>query len=324
MKEEEKIFAGKFFCPGHPDLKAIKLRCHNLCSAYNATLEDETEKRNAIVHQIFGDFGEGSFVQGPIQIHYGTHTHIGKSFFGKPRIMVCIPTGITSVEKRAVLEAAMQAGASKTYLIEEPLAAALGAGLDISVPSGSMVIDIGGGTTDIAILSLGGVVVDSSIRVGGDAFDEAIVRYVKKVYNVLIGEPTAEKIKMNVATVLSNGKCTDMEVQGRDLIAGRPTTIKVTSADARAALREPVYSIIGTIRGVLEKCPPELSADIVDKGMVLTGGGALVDGLAQLLTEETGIKTTVAENPLDCVALGTGKALSELNNLRPGSVVGNA
>ena len=215
------------------------------------------------------------------------------------------------------------AGASKTYLIEEPLAAALGAGLDISVPSGSMVIDIGGGTTDIAILSLGGVVVDSSIRVGGDAFDEAIMRYVKKVYNVLIGEPTAEKIKMNVATVLSNGKCTDMEVQGRDLIAGRPTTIKVTSADARAALREPVYSIIGTIRGVLEKCPPELSADIVDKGMVLTGGGALVDGLAQLLTEETGIKTTVAENPLDCVALGTGKALSELNNLRPGSVVGN-
>ena len=182
---------------------------------------------------------------------------------------------------------------------------------------------MGGGTTDIAILSLGGVVVDSSIRVGGDAFDEAIVRYVKKVYNVLIGEPTAEKIKMNVATVLSNGKCTDMEVQGRDLIAGRPTTIKVTSADARAALREPVYSIIGTIRGVLEKCPPELSADIVDKGMVLTGGGALVDGLAQLLTEETGIKTTVAENPLDCVALGTGKALSELNNLRPGSVVGN-
>lgn len=247
----------------------------------------------------------------------------GKSFFSKPRIMVCIPTGITSVEKRAALEAAMQAGASKTYLIEEPLAAALGAGLDISVPSGSMVIDIGGGTTDIAILSLGGVVVDSSIRVGGDAFDEAIVRYVKKVYNVLIGEPTAEKIKMNVATVLSNGKCTDMEVQGRDLIAGRPTTIKVTSADARAALREPVYSIIGTIRGVLEKCPPELSADIVDKGMVLTGGGALVDGLAQLLTEETGIKTTVAENPLDCVALGTGKALSELNNLRPGSVVGN-
>ena len=247
----------------------------------------------------------------------------GKSFFAKPRIMVCIPTGITSVEKRAVLEAAMQAGASKTYLIEEPLAAALGAGLDISVPSGSMVIDIGGGTTDIAILSLGGVVVDSSIRIGGDAFDDAIVRYVKKVHNVLIGERTAEEIKINVATVHPDGKTADIEVRGRDLVTGMPTTIKVTSADARAALREPVYATIATIRGVLEKCPPELSADIVDKGMVLTGGGALVDGLAQLLTDETGIKTTVAENPLDCVALGTGKALAELNNLRPGSVVGN-
>ena len=241
----------------------------------------------------------------------------------KPRVSVCVPAAITGIEADAVVEAVMAAGARQVFLVDEPVAAALGAGLDIRKPMGCMVIDIGGGTTDIAILSLGGVVVDSSIRVGGDAFDEAIVRYVKKVYNVLIGEPTAEKIKMNVATVLSNGKCTDMEVQGRDLIAGRPTTIKVTSADARAALREPVYSIIGTIRGVLEKCPPELSADIVDKGMVLTGGGALVDGLAQLLTEETGIKTTVAENPLDCVALGTGKALSELNNLRPGSVVGN-
>lgn len=247
----------------------------------------------------------------------------GKSFFSKPRIMVCIPTGITSVEKRAVLEAAMQAGASKTYLIEEPLAAALGAGLDISVPSGSMVIDIGGGTTDIAILSLGGVVVDSSIRIGGDAFDDAIVRYVKKVHNVLIGEPTAEEIKIKVATVHPEGKSEAMEVRGRDLVTGMPTTIKVTSADARAALREPVYAMIATIRGVLEKCPPELSADIVDKGMTLTGGGALIDGLAQLLTDETGIKTTVAENPLDCVALGTGKALAELNNLRPGSVVGD-
>lgn len=247
----------------------------------------------------------------------------GKSFFSKPRIMVSIPTGITSVEKRAVLEAALQAGASKTYLIEEPLAAALGAGLDISVPSGSMVIDIGGGTTDIAILSLGGVVVDSSIRVGGDAFDDAIVRYVKKVHNVLIGEPTAEEIKVKVATVHSEGRNEAIEVRGRDLVTGMPTTIKVTSADARAALREPVYSMIATIRGVLEKCPPELSADIVDKGMVLTGGGALLDGLAHLLTDETGIRTTVAENPLDCVALGTGKALGELNNLRPGSVIGN-
>lgn len=248
---------------------------------------------------------------------------VGKSFFSKPRIMVCIPTGITSVEKRAVIEAAMQAGASKTYLIEEPLAAALGAGLDISVPAGNMVVDIGGGTTDIAILSLGGVVVDASIRIGGDAFDEAIVRYVKKVHNVLIGERMAEEIKVNVATVHPDGRVADMEVRGRDLVTGMPTTIKVTSADARAALREPVYSMVATIRSVLEKCPPELSADIVDKGMVITGGGALLDGLAQLLTDETGIKTTVAEDPLNCVVLGTGKALAELNNLRPGAVIGN-
>lgn len=247
----------------------------------------------------------------------------GKSFFSKPRIMVCIPTGITSVEKRAVLEAAMQAGASKTYLIEEPLAAALGAGLDISLPSGSMVVDIGGGTTDIAILSLGGVVVDASVRVGGDAFDDAIVRYVKRVYNVLIGERTAEEIKINVGTVHQNGRNLEMDVRGRDLVTGMPTTITVCSGDARVALKEPVAAMVAAIRSVLEKCPPELSADIVDKGMVLTGGGALIDGLGQLLTDETGIKTTIAPDPLDCVAVGAGKALKELDNMRPGSVVGN-
>ena len=249
---------------------------------------------------------------------------IDQAVIGRPINFQGLGGDEANAQAQGILErAAHRAGFRDVVFQFEPVAAGLDFEATLSEEKRVLVVDIGGGTTDIAILSLGGVVVDSSIRVGGDAFDEAIVRYVKKVYNVLIGEPTAEKIKMNVATVLSNGKCTDMEVQGRDLIAGRPTTIKVTSADARAALREPVYSIIGTIRGVLEKCPPELSADIVDKGMVLTGGGALVDGLAQLLTEETGIKTTVAENPLDCVALGTGKALSELNNLRPGSVVGN-
>ena len=247
---------------------------------------------------------------------------VGKSFFNKPRIMVCIPTGITSVEKRAVIEAAMQAGASKTYLIEEPLAAALGAGLDIMVPAGNMVVDIGGGTTDIAILSLGGVVVDASVRVGGDAFDDALVRYVKRVHNVLIGERTAEEIKVNIATVHKQGRSLDMDVRGRDLITGMPTTIKVTSADTRAALREPVTLMVAAIRSVMEKCPPELSADIVDKGITLTGGGAMLDGLGQLLTDETGIKTTIPEHPLDCVAIGTGKALVELNVMKPGSVVG--
>ena len=246
-------------------------------------------------------------------LEYVVNKVAGKSFFSKPRIMVCIPTGVTSVEKRAVLEATMQAGASKTYLIEEPLAAALGAGLDIAAAAGSMVVDIGGGTTDIAVLSLGGVVVDASLRIGGDAFDEAIIRHVKRIHNVLIGERTAEEIKINVATVHPEGRQVEQEVRGRDLVTGLPTTIKVTSEDGRKA----------SVRSVLEKCPPELSADIVDKGIYLTGGGALLDGISQVLKDETGIDTYVAEQPLDCVALGTGKALIDLNKLRPGSIVGN-
>lgn len=256
-------------------------------------------------------------------LEYVVNKVAGKSFFSKPRIMVCIPTGVTSVEKRAVLEATMQAGASKTYLIEEPLAAALGAGLDIAAAAGSMVVDIGGGTTDIAVLSLGGVVVDASLRIGGDAFDEAIIRHVKRIHNVLIGERTAEEIKINVATVHTEGRQVEQEVRGRDLVTGLPTTIKVTSEDGRKALRESVASLVASVRSVLEKCPPELSADIVDKGIYLTGGGALLDGISQVLKDEAGIDTYVAEQPLDCVALGTGKALIDLNKLRPGSIVGN-
>ena len=247
-------------------------------------------------------------------LEYVVNKVAGKSFFSKPRIMVCIPTGVTSVEKRAVLEATMQAGASKTYLIEEPLAAALGAGLDIAAAAGSMVVDIGGGTTDIAVLSLGGVVVDASLRIGGDAFDEAIIRHVKRIHNVLIGERTAEEIKINVATVHPEGRQVEQEVRGRDLVTGLPTTIKVTSEDGRKALRESVASLVASVRSVLE---------IVDKGIYLTGGGALLDGISQVLKDETGIDTYVAEQPLDCVALGTGKALIDLNKLRPGSIVGN-
>ena len=228
----------------------------------------------------------------------------GKSLFFKPRVMTCVPIGITSVEKRAVMEATTQGGASKTYLIEEPLAAALGAGIDISVPRGNMVVDIGGGTTDIAVLSLGGIVVDSSIRIGGDHFDEAIVRHVKKVHNVLIGERTAEEIKMNVATVITDGRHESITVRGRDMVTGLPTTFSVSSEDCR----------------VLEKCPPELAADIVDNGIYLTGGGALLDGLAEIMQRETGITTHIADDPLECVALGTGKALENLDKLHPGTV----
>ena len=244
----------------------------------------------------------------------------GKSVFFKPRVMTCVPIGITSVEKRAVMEATTQGGASKTYLIEEPLAAALGAGIDISVPRGNMVVDIGGGTTDIAVLSLGGIVVSSSIRIGGDHFDEAIVRHVKKVHNVLIGERTAEEIKMQVATVSRDGRQETISVRGRDMVTGLPTTFSVTSDDCRVALDDSVSSLIATVRGVLEKCPPELAADIVDNGIYLTGGGALLDGLAEVMSKETGITTHIADDPLECVALGTGKALENLDKLHPGTV----
>ena len=198
-------------------------------------------------------------------------------FAPKPRVVISVPSGITEVEERTVINAAVEAGARRVYLIEEPLAAALGAGIDISVPRGNMVVDIGGGTTDIAVLSLGGIVVSSSVRIGGDHFDECIVRHVKRVHNVLIGERTAEEIKLTVATVSKNGRDTAIEVRGRDMVTGLPTTFSVTSADCRNALEDSVASLIAAVRGVLEKCPPELASDIVDNGIYLTGGGALLE-----------------------------------------------
>ena len=240
----------------------------------------------------------------------------GKSLFFKPRVVICIPSGVTTVEKRAVLEAAIQSGASKTYLVEEPIAAAMGAGLEISESRGAMVVDIGGGTTDIAVMSLGGVVVSDSLRVGGDKFDEAFVRFVKKERNVLIGEPTAEEIKIKVATVFKGNRQTEIEVRGRDLVSGLPTTIKLTSDEIYRALKEPVATLVSCVRSVLEKTPPELSSDIIDRGIVLTGGGALLDGMPELLQAETGIATIVADRPLECVAVGTGKVLSSLQKLK--------
>ncbi|QDR82099.1 rod shape-determining protein [Sporomusa termitida] len=240
----------------------------------------------------------------------------GKNFFFKPRIMVCIPSGVTTVEKRAVLEAAMQAGARKTYLIEEPLAAALGAGLEIAEPCGAMVVDIGGGTTDVAVLSLGGIVVSESLRIGGDKFDEALIRHVKKEYNILIGERTAEAIKVAIATAYPDGRNESLEIRGRDLVSGLPKTIRMSSAETREALAEPVALIVECVKSVLEKTPPELAADIVDRGIVMTGGGSLIHGLDKLINQETGIPTYLAEDPLSCVALGTGKALDSLENLQ--------
>lgn len=239
----------------------------------------------------------------------------GRSFIFKPRIMVCIPSGVTTVEKRAVLEAAVQAGARKTYLIEEPLAAALGAGLDISEPYGAMVVDIGGGTTDVAVISLGGIVASESLRIGGDKFDDAIVRYVKKEYNMMIGERTAEEIKMNIGTAIRGRREGSMEVRGRDLLSGLPKTVRMSAVETGEALNEPVEAIVQCVKAVLEITPPELAADIMDRGIVMTGGGALLYALDELIQKETGIPTYLAEDPLSCVALGTGKALESIENL---------
>lgn len=230
----------------------------------------------------------------------------------KPRIMVCVPSGVTEVERRAVIDAAMQAGARKTYLIEEPIAAAIGAGIDISKACGSMVVDIGGGTTDIAVISLGGTVVSSSLKVAGDKYDEAIVRYMRKKHNIMIGERTSEELKINIGTVYPRVQEVSMDVRGRNLISGLPKTISVTSAEMMEALEEPMSSIIEAVHAVLERTPPELAADISDRGIVLTGGGSLVYGLDKLLQEKTGINVIIADEAISCVALGTGEALNNI------------
>ena len=238
----------------------------------------------------------------------------GKSIFA-PRIMICIPSQETEVEKKAVIDAAIQAGARKVYLIEEPIAAAIGAGIDISKPCGNMIVDIGGGTTDIAVISLGGSVVNSSLKVAGDKFDEAIVKYIKKKYNVAIGERTAEDLKINIGCVYPKIQDMEMDVRGRDLITGLPKTITVHSSEMLEALIEPAMLIVEAVHSVLEKTPPELSADISDRGIYMTGGGCLIDGLDKLLQEKTGINVMIAEDAVSCVALGTGKALDNLDVL---------
>jgi len=238
----------------------------------------------------------------------------GKSLFS-PRVMICIPSIVTEVEKKAVIDAASNAGARKVYLIEEPIAAAIGAGIDISKPCGNMVVDIGGGTTDIAVISLGGSVVSSSLKTAGDKFDEAIVKYIKKKYNVAIGERTAEDLKMNIGCVYPKIQDMEMDVRGRDLITGLPKTVTVHSSEMLEALIEPAMLIVDAVHSVLEKTPPELSADISDRGIYMTGGGCLVDGLDKLLQEKTGINVMIAQDTVSCVALGTGKALDNLDVL---------
>lgn len=240
---------------------------------------------------------------------------VGRSFLFRPHVMICVPTGVTVVEKRAVQEAAEQAGAKKTELIEEPIAAALGAGIDISEPVGSMVVDIGGGTCDVAVISLGGIVYGDSIRIAGNRFDNDISAYIKNKYNLMIGERTSENIKVEIGAAFAGARNLFMDVRGRDVVSGLPKNINVQTDEVAAALNESITSIVTCVKKVLEGTPPELAADIMDRGIVLTGGGAMLYGLDQLIQRETNIPTMVADDPLSCVALGTGKALEFSKNL---------
>ena len=242
---------------------------------------------------------------------------ITKSAFSSPRIIVCFPSGVTEVERRAILEATKQAGAREVVLMEEPMAAAIGAGLPVDEPTGSMIVDIGGGTTEVAIISLGGIVTSRSLRVAGDELDHAIINYIKKEYNLMIGERTAETIKMELGSAfkVEDEEEKVMDIKGRDLISGLPKTIEISEEQIREALSEPVASIIEAIKITLEKTPPELSADIMDKGIMLAGGGALLRGLDLLINHETHMPVHIAESPLDCVALGAGKALENIDSI---------
>lgn len=238
----------------------------------------------------------------------------GKSIL-RPRIVVCVPSGVTEVEKRAVIQASTQAGGRKAYVIEEPIAAAIGAGIDITEPNGNMIIDIGGGTTDVAVISLGGIVVSKSIKVAGDTFDEAISKYIRKKYNVIIGERSAEQLKIEIGSAYPRVKEQVTEIRGRCLMTGLPKLIKVTSTEMLEALEEPVTAIAEAVHAVLENTPPELAADISDQGMVMTGGGSLLNGLNKLIQDRTGISVRIAEEPISCVAIGTGKSLENIEVL---------
>ncbi|MGM9571822.1 MAG: rod shape-determining protein, partial [bacterium] len=239
-----------------------------------------------------------------------------QKFLFHPRVVVCIPSGVTEVEKRAVIDATLQAGAREAYLIEEPMAAAIGAGLPVHEPMGNMIVDIGGGTTEVAVISLGGIVTSKSVRVAGDEMDESIVQYVKKTYNLMIGERTAEQIKMEIGSAFPSDTAKTMDIRGRDLITGLPKTVDITDEEIRNALSEPVNSIVEAVKVTLERTPPELSADIMDRGIILAGGGSLLQGLDNILKRETGMPVYLAEEPLNCVALGTGKVLEEINTLK--------
>lgn len=246
-------------------------------------------------------------------LRYFIRKVVGKRVFFKPRVVVCVPSGVTEVEKRSVIDATIDAGARYTQLIEEPIAAAIGAGLDISRPYGSMVVDVGGGTTDIAVISLGSAVVSDSIKIAGDKFDDAIIRYMRKKHNLLVGERTAEELKINIGAAYPRKEVLYMEVTGRNLISGLPKTTRVSSDEMMEALEEPVLTILETVHSVLERTPPELAADIYDRGIVMTGGGALLFGLDRLIQDHIKVPCYIAEDAISCVAIGTGRALENID-----------
>lgn len=244
----------------------------------------------------------------------------GSGRFFKPKIMVCVPSGVTEVEKRAVREAATQAGGKDVYLMEEPVAAAIGADIDISKPDGVMVIDIGGGTTDIAVISLGGIVASTSVKMAGDKFDESIIKYMRKVHKLYIGERTAEELKLTIGTAYPREESISKECRGRDLVTGLPKSVEISSEEMMEALEEPLFTICEAVHNVLERTPPELAADISNSGIIVTGGGALMYGIDKRIQERTGIKVIIAEDPKSCVAIGTGKSLDILDKLESNSL----
>ena len=288
-------------------VKAVGVEAREMIGRHPETIEVVRPMRDGVI---------ADYVVTQEMLKYFIAKSCGRFSLVKPEVMICIPAGVTGVETRAVRDAALQAGARRAYLIQEPLAAAIGARIPVADPSGNMVIDIGGGTTEVAVISLNGIVVARSIRVGGNKFDEAIANYIKRKYNLAIGERTAEEIKVLMGSAMPLDEDVIMDVRGRDQVAGLPRTIQIHANEVTEALTEPLEAIIGAVRGVLEETPPELSSDIIDKGMILTGGGALLRNLNELLTEVTGVPCYVAEDPLSCVAIGTGLALEHLDVLR--------
>ncbi|SFL68392.1 rod shape-determining protein [Pelosinus propionicus] len=249
-------------------------------------------------------------------LKYFIRKSIDTKSFIRPRVIVGVPSGVTEVEKRAVIDATIQAGAREAYLIEEPMAAAIGAGLPVHEPTGNMVVDIGGGTTEVAVISLGGIVTSRSIRVGGDEMDESIIQYIKRTYNLMIGERTAEEVKVTIGAAIIPSSDETMEIRGRDLVSGLPKTLTIRASEVQQALSEPVMSIIEAVKVTLEKTPPELASDIMDRGIVMTGGGSLLKGLDRLLSRETGMPVHISEDALLCVCMGTGRALESIDLLK--------